>query len=175
VVSALATLAALVSGDVARSLILIEGFNDGAWKLLTTGFVYPAGSFGGTMYELIALASIFLFGWLLERRHGAWAPLLVFLVGTVGGLAVSYALPGSLYALGANGGALALLGAWVVRDLLALRRGEEIESDMLGVVAIAIVLALLPAAITVADPVAGAVGAVVGLMFGLIFSRLPQR
>ena len=43
------------------------------WQLVTTLFVYDS-----TGYELVALGAIFLFGWLLERRHGAWAPLLVF-------------------------------------------------------------------------------------------------
>ena len=38
--------------------------------------------------------------------------------------------------MGGNGAALALLGAWVVRDLLALRRREEVEADLLGVVAV---------------------------------------
>ena len=29
---------------------------------------------------------VFLFGWLLERRHGMWAPLLVFFAAGVGGM-----------------------------------------------------------------------------------------
>src|SRR5215203_3633003 len=43
------------------------------WKLVTQLFVY----FNSTGYEIAALSAVFLFGWLLERRHGAWAPLLV--------------------------------------------------------------------------------------------------
>ncbi len=68
-----------------------------------------------------------LFGWLLERRHGP-------LVG-------ARAVPGRRrrragrdggrlpvpIAMGGNGAALALLCAWAVPDLLALRAGEEIE------------------------------------------------
>jgi hypothetical protein len=174
-VSAIVTLVALISASAASSLVLVEGFDEGWWKPFTTSFVYPAGTFGGTAYELICLSVIFLFGWLLERRHGHWAPLLVFVVGTIAGMAVALVLPGQMFALGGLAGALALLGAWVVRDLLALRRGEEVDSDLLGVVTIAIVLALMPAAIEVADPVAGAVGALVGLLFGLVFARLPER
>ena len=41
------------------------------------------------------------------------------------------------FVLGGNGAALALLCAWAVPDLLALRAGEEIEGDLLGTAAIA--------------------------------------
>jgi membrane associated rhomboid family serine protease len=173
--SVLATLAALISADAASKLVLVEGFSDGWWKLLTTTLVYPATNFGGTSYELVTLSAIFLFGWLLERRHGPLVPLIVFLAGAVGGMAVSVALPGNTIAFGGNGGALALVGAWAVRDLLALRRHEEVESDLLGVVAIVVVLALMPAAIQAADPVAGIVGALIGLVLGLPLARIRVR
>src|SRR3954454_87691 len=174
-VSAILTLAALVSDSAANSLVYVETLNEDWWKAFTTTLVYPAGDFGGTAYELITLSAIFLFGWLLERRHGHWAPLLVFVAGTVAGSVATIALPGAVVFMGGLAGALALLGAWVVRDLLALRRGDEVDSDLLGVAAIAIVLALMPAALALADPTAGVVGALVGLLFGLVFARLPQR
>jgi membrane associated rhomboid family serine protease len=174
-VSVIATLAYLVSDSAASNLVLIEGLDDDWWRLLTTTLVYPAVNFGGTSYELVTLSAIFLFGWLLERRHGPLVPLIVFLAGAVGGMAVSVALPGTTAAMGGNGAALALLGAWVVRDLLALRRREEVEADLLGVVAFVVVLALLPAAIEVADPIAGIVGALIGLLLGLPFARMRER
>jgi membrane associated rhomboid family serine protease len=174
-VSVFATLAFLVSDDAVRALVYIEGLDDDWWKLVTTNFVYPATDFGGTSYELLTLSSIFLFGWLLERRHGPWVVLVVFLVGATAGMAVSAALPGTTAAVGGNGGALALLCAWVVRDLLALRRGEEVEADLLGVVAFVVVLALLPAAVEAADPIVGIVGALVGLLIGLPLARMRQR
>jgi len=76
---------------------------------------------------------------------------------------------------GANAGALALLGAWVVRDLQSARRGQEIESDLLGVAFIAGLLLLLPAALDEPDPLAGIAGALVGLIVGLGLARLPER
>jgi membrane associated rhomboid family serine protease len=173
--SVLATLAALISTDALSSLSYYEGFSDDAWRLLTTTLVYPAVNFGGTSYELVTLSAIFLFGWLLERRHGPLAPLVVFVIGAAGGMAVSAALPGTTAAYGANGGALALIGAWVVRDLLALRRNEEIEADMLGVVAFVVVLALMPAAVEAADPIAGVAGALAGLILGFPLARLRER
>ena len=64
-------------------VVATSPLNGDYWKLVTQLFVY----WPSTAYEVAALAAIFLFGWLLERRHGAWAPLLVFFVGGVAGSA----------------------------------------------------------------------------------------
>ncbi len=143
---------------------------DDAYRYVTTVFIYDS-----TAYEACALASVFIFGWLLERRHGAWAPLLVFALGSAAGLAAALAVDPDLLLTGANAGALALLGAWVMRDLLSLRRGEEIESDLLGVACIAVLLLLLPAALYEPDPLAGIAGALVGILLGAGLARAPQR
>jgi membrane associated rhomboid family serine protease len=140
------------------------------WRVATTLFVY-----GQTGYEVVALAGVFLFGWLLERRHGPLAPLLVFLVGGAGGMVAAVAAGDAELAVGANGAALALLGAWAVRDLLGRRRGVEDDSDMLGVLAIAVVLLLLPLASEEASGVAGAAGGLIGLVLGLPLARLRER
>src|SRR5204863_257246 len=101
---------------------------------VTTLFFY-----GHTGYEVIALSSIFLFGWLVERRHGPWAPLLVFLLGGAAGnfLAIAGDDVG-IFTAGGNGAALALLAAWAMRDVLGRRRGIEDESDLLGALAISV-------------------------------------
>ena len=125
-------------------LVASSPLNGDYWKLVTQLFVY----WPSTAYEVAALAAIFLFGWLLERRHGAWAPLLVFFVGGVAGSAAVLALDPHGGTMGANSSALALLAAWSMRDILARRRGEEDDADLLGVLAIAIVLVLLPAVST---------------------------
>jgi Rhomboid family len=143
----------------------VEWINSGEW------YQYVAASFFylTTSYELCTLAAVFLFGWLLERRHGFWAPLLVFTLGQAAGFAVAG------LSLGGNAGALALLAAWAVRDLIAARRGEDIESDMLGVAFMAVLLLLLPAALYEPDPLAGIAGAVAGLIMGYGLAKLPQR
>ena len=56
------------------------------WRLFTAVFTY-----NNTGYAFVALATIALFGWLLERRHGPLAVLGLFLVGGVGGLAATAA------------------------------------------------------------------------------------
>ena len=146
------------------------GVTDEYWRTVTTLFIYT-----GTAYEIVALASVFLFGWLLERRHGPLVPVLVFLLGGAGGMFAAITVGDADLAVGGNGGALALLGAWVVRDLLARRRGEEDDADLLGVLAIAVVLILLPLASREISAVAGIGGAAIGLLLGLVLAHRPER
>src|SRR5215213_7875674 len=151
-------------------LALGAGVTDECWRTVTTLFVYSQNG-----YEIAVLAAVFLFGWLLERRHGGWVTLLVFLVGGAGGMFAAIAAGDADLALGANGAALALLAAWSVRDLLGRRRGDEDDSDMLGVLAIAVVLVLLPLAAEEASAVAGLGGAAIGAILGLLLARLPEH
>ena len=151
-------------------IVVFSGANGDWWRPITTHFYY-----GSTAYEVVALGAIFLFAWLLERRHGLWAPLLVAVVGGAAGIGLTLVVDPQAFATGANDVALALLAAWSVRDLLTARRGEEIESDMLGVAGIAIVLAFLPAAVEEAHPIMGAGGLIAGLVLGLLLSRVPER
>jgi membrane associated rhomboid family serine protease len=151
-------------------LALGAGVTDEYWRTVTTLFVY-----GQNGYEIVVLGAVFLFGWLLERRHGGWATLLVFLVAGAGGMFAAIAAGDATLALGANSAALGLLAAWSVRDLLGRRRGIEDDSDMLGVLAIAVVLVLLPLAAEEASAVAGLAGGVIGLILGLGLARLPER
>jgi membrane associated rhomboid family serine protease len=149
-----------------EDLALGTGVTDEYWRTGTTLFVYTH-----TAYQIVALAATFLFGWLLERRRGPLAPVLVFLLGGVGGNFAAIAAGDADLSLGGNGGALALLAAWSVRDLLGRRRQEEDDSDMLGVLAIAVVLVLLPLASDEVSAVATLAGGAIGLLLGLLLSR----
>lgn len=142
-------------------------FHDHPWRLLSASFTY-----NNTGYAFASLGAVALYGWLLEHRHGPVVVVLLFLIGAVGGLAVTAVIYPTPAALGGNGGALALLCAWVVPDLLSLRRGEEIDGDVLGTVVIAIVIALMPLAVPAASWVSGGVGAVAGFAIGLLLTRL---
>jgi membrane associated rhomboid family serine protease len=154
-----------------HQLVLTFDTTDEYYRTVTTLFVYSA-----TGYELVALAAIFLFGWLLERRHGAWAPLLVFLAGGAGGMFLAIAGGDvDLEVMGGNSAALALLAAWAMRDILGRRRGMEDESDLLGALAIAAVLILLPLATEEASALAGLGGGVVGIVLGALLARVPER
>jgi membrane associated rhomboid family serine protease len=170
VASAVISLVARFRTEVVEELALIGLIGEDFWRLVTTQFVY-----GSTGYEVAVLSTIFLFGWLLERRHGWWAPLLVFLVGGTLGTFLVVALDDGSAALGANGAALALLAAWAMRDVLARRRGEEDEADLLGTLAIAALLVLLPLATSDAHALAGLGGGLAGILLGLVLARLRER
>ena len=150
---------------------LVAGTTDEYYRTVTTLFFY-----GSTGYEVVALGAIFLFGWLLERRHGAWAPLLVFLVGGAAGMFLAIAGDDiDFVANGGNGAALALLAAWSMRDILGRRRHVEDDSDLLGALAIAAVLILLPLATDEASALAGLGGGLAGVVLGVLLARLPER
>jgi membrane associated rhomboid family serine protease len=137
------------------------------WRVVTTQFVY-----GSTGYEVAALGAIAIFGTLLERRHGWWAPLFLFVVGGGAGMALVAAVDESAIAVGGNAAALAMLAAWAMRDILGRRAGQEDDSDLLGVLAIAVLLVLLPLAADQANSLAGLGGGLVGIVVGLGLARL---
>ena len=146
--------------------LIVAGPLDGDWwRPLTAPFVYSQ-----TGYEIVTLGAVFLFGWLLERRHGPVAPVGVFLLGGTLGMLLASAVSDDI-AVGGNGAALALLAAWAMRDLLARRRGEEVEADLLGLLAAFAVLLLLPLASEEANAVAGFGGLVVGAILGMALSK----
>jgi membrane associated rhomboid family serine protease len=152
-------------------LLLTFDTTDEYYRTVTTLFIY-----GSTGYEIVALGAVFLFGWLLERRHGAWAPLLVFLAGGAAGMFLAIAGDDvGIVTSGGNSAALALLAAWSMRDILGRRRGEEDDSDLLGVLAIAAVLILLPLATDEASALAGLGGGLAGIVLGVLLARLPER
>jgi membrane associated rhomboid family serine protease len=171
IVASLAFRAGVVDQRHLIDVVALPPHDGQYWQLVTQLFLYVSS----TGYEVAALGAIFLFGWLLERRHGAWAPLLVFLVGGVAGSALVLALDPQGATIGANSSALALLAAWTMRDVLARRRGEEDDADLLGVLAIAVVLVLLPLAADEPHSLAGLGGGVAGIVLGLGLARLRER
>src|SRR5947208_14862747 len=132
------------------------------WRLITSGFVYS-----NTGYAFITLGAIAVFGWLLERRHGLLPVIALYGVGAVGGTAAAAATYSVPVVLGANGGALALVVAWAIPDLLELRRGGDIEGDLLGALAIGLAVALMPLVVPTASWIPDIVGVLGGVAVGL--------
>jgi Rhomboid family/zinc-ribbon domain len=152
-----------------QHLIVFEKPGPHWWRMFTAAFTY-----NNLGYAFASLGAVALYGWLLEQRHGPIVVLLVFLIGAVGGLAVTAIVYRAPAALGGNGGALALLVAWAVPDLLSLRKGEEIEGDLLGTAVIGAVIALMPLVAPFASWVSGGVGAAAGLALGLPLARFSR-
>lgn len=134
---------------------------------------YGVFAYFNAWYQLATLVAVGVFGWLLERRHGPLPVVLLFLLGGVGGLAAGVELEGGPL-VGANGAGLALLSAWAVRDMLAARRDEEYDGDLLGAAVISAVVFLMPAFWPLASWVAGGVGILVGAIAGRLLARVPE-
>jgi membrane associated rhomboid family serine protease len=151
-------------------LVIVGPLHGDWWRLLSSQFVYGSG-FSSGLSMFATLVAIAIFGCLLERRHGPFVVLaLFFAAGITGGLAAEavYSFP---VVTGANAGALALLAAWAVPSLVAVRAGDYYEGDLLATAAIAAVLLAMPYARPEVSWLAGVTGGVLGLTLGLGLSR----
>ena len=154
------------------------GVHDEVWRWFVTPFLH--GDQLG--YAFVALIPVGLFGTLLERRFGAIAVLVTFILcGAAGaGLAATLETPPLLSdapfwtVMGANGASLGLLCTWLVDDRLAARRGDERENDLLGVYIIAAVLVLLSLTTEEANIAAAVGGALAGSLIGLLLPQLVR-
>ena len=134
------------------------------WRLITTPFVYD-----NLGYAFVGLGTIAIYGWLLERRHGPLPVLALFAIGGIGGAAATAVVYSFPTAIGGNGAALAILIAWAIPDLLALRRGVEIDGDLFGTALIGAIVALMPLVVQSPSPswISDGVGVLGGLAIGL--------
>jgi membrane associated rhomboid family serine protease len=161
------------AGYVDFGKLAIEGSVQGDWwKLISSQFAYVNG-----VYAFVAILATGLYGWLLERRRGSAIVLATFLGGGVTGALVASAVYADPIVSGANGAALALLGAWAVPDLEARRHGHYYDGDLLGTGAIALTLLALPYARPEASWLAGVAGGAVGLTvgYGLYLIDSPEH
>jgi len=160
----------LVLSVVARADIAVAGpIGNEWWRAVTSPFVY-----GSPWYELAAVVAIGVYGWLLERRHGPFVVLALFLLCGAGGVALTAAVDPTPLAIGGNGAGLGLLCAWAVPDLLARARAKEYDGDLLGTLVIALVLLLMPLAVSEASAIAGFAGGAAGLLCGLALARTQR-
>jgi membrane associated rhomboid family serine protease len=166
-VSVVVSLLGRAGWDRIGDLVLAGPLDGDWWRPITTQFVYAS-----TGYEVAALTAIAIFGTLLERRHGWWAPLAVFLIGGTCGMLLVVGVDELSVATGGNAAALALLTAWAMRDVLGRRKGQEDDADLLGVLAIAALLVLLPVATQDAHSLAGLGGGLAGIVMGIGLARL---
>jgi membrane associated rhomboid family serine protease len=154
-----------------QEVALVVSPLDQWWSVLTAPFVHASG-----WYQFAGLGSVAVFGWLLERKHGSLPMLIVWLLGASGGMAIVKLADPEAVAMGATGGALALLCAWAVPILLERRRtgDRDDDVDMLGAGVIFVLLALLPAAREEISVLATAAGVVIGSLCGLVLTRVAR-
>ncbi|MGI8728393.1 MAG: rhomboid family intramembrane serine protease [Solirubrobacteraceae bacterium] len=129
----------------------------------------------GTAAQLAVVVGLGLFGWLLERRHGPIAVVVLFLLCGPAALAIAVTIDPGTLVFGTHGAALGLLGAWLVPTLIARRgRSDDDDIDLLGVLVIAVVLLLVPV-LSQGSALAGLIGAGLGALAGLAFAGLRAR
>jgi membrane associated rhomboid family serine protease len=145
---------------------IVGPINGEWWRVASAPFFAD-----GIWYAAACMVAIAIFGTLLEQRHGHLVVLLLFCCCGMGGMAIAAALETVPLAFGANGAALGMLGAWIVRPLRETRRGEEPESDLIGAGVIAAVLLLMPLVVPEASPTAGTAGLLIGLLLGIPLAR----
>lgn len=146
---------------------VIGPLNGEWWKLFTNEFAYADG-----VVAFVVLATVAIFGWLLERRHGPAAVLALFFGASATGALVALAVYPFPVVSAGNGAALALLAAWAVPDIEAARAGEHYEGELLGAAAIAALLLAIPFARPEVSWLAGVTGGALGLLAGLGMHRL---
>jgi len=175
----LAYLAAVADAFNPGDAIILGKIGSDWWRPFTAPFVHLGEGgqiiFAGGAYQFATMVAIAIYGTALERRHGRLVVLLIAVLAGAGGMVVASVVETAPVAAGANGLALGLLAAWAVPDLLAWRRDQEWEGDLLGTAVIAAVLLLMPLAVPFADAVAGVTGGVVGLILGLVLARVTRR
>jgi len=149
--------------------LALRSLSGDPWRFATAPFVNESG-----WAEFAAVVGVGLFGWLLERRHGPIAVIVLFALCGVGGIAAAEAImPDEAYS-GTHGAALGLLAAWAIPVLIGRRRHREDDADLLGVAVLAVVLAAVPLAVDSSVLVAGtglAIGAICGLLLGIARPR----
>jgi membrane associated rhomboid family serine protease len=149
------------------------------WRFFTTPFLHT-DQLG---YAFVALLATGIFGTMLERRFGPIPVILIFVLSGAAGAALATTLDapelfsdtGFTTILGSNGAALGLVCAWLVDDRRALRRGDDRENDLIGVLVIAAVLVLLSLTTEEANIAAAGGGAVAGAILGLVLPAFTRK
>ncbi len=169
---AIAVLAALVTSTrlvAADEIGLVGGLEGEPWRLVATPFVHGPN----LGYGFVTMLATGIFGMHLERRFGFLVPIAIFVLSGVAGAALALET-GLTPALGANGAALGLLGAWLVDDRRAAARGYDRENDLIGVWVLAAVLVLLALAEPDASIAAVVGGGAAGTLCGLILTTFRR-
>src|SRR4051794_10824884 len=87
--------------------LLLQGplGNEPSWHVFTAPFVHWSGGtsvFAGGAYQFATMLGVGVFGWLLERRHGAWVVIVLYLLAGAGAMTVAALLDPDTIAGGAN-------------------------------------------------------------------------
>jgi membrane associated rhomboid family serine protease len=149
--------------------LALKALGGDPWRFVTASLLND-----GTSAQFAVVVGLGLYGWMLERRLGPIAVVLLFLLCGPGALAIAVAIDPGTFVFGSHGAALGLLCAWVVPVLLGRARGgEDDDADLLGTLVVAAVLLLVPA-LSQGSALAGVVGGGLGALAGLAYAGVGQ-
>jgi rhomboid protease GluP len=161
----------IASGGLARKLV---DANHEYYRFLTAAFLH-----GGLVHLLLNGVALTLAGWVLEPLLGRVWMFALFILGALGGSALSYLLnPESVVSVGASGAIMGLLAAAFVSSFRLPEGGERLASQMM------LLRVLIPSLIPIWDhgEGGGAIdyaghlgGAVVGAGMGVFLLRTWPR
>ena len=157
----------LVPGLLSPGQAGIVGPVDGQWwRAALSPFLAP-----NIWYGALGVLAFAVFGGLVERRDGHLAVAAIFVVCGIGGAAAAGALETIPLALGANGAALGLIGAWTMAEGMQVGSGGRDWTGLIPAGASAAVMLLIPLAVPEASPLAGLVGLAAGMAIGAFLGR----
>lgn len=148
-------------------LVFTGSIGSEPWQLVTTAFLQY--SFG---YGFVCLGIFALFGAGLERRHGALAPLAVWILCSALAVLAEAVIAPVPVTFGAYAPAVGAVLAWT---LVVAQREDLRDHDTLGLATIGFVLCALPIATDAARVWALLGGILGGIVCGAILSRITPR
>lgn len=157
----------LVPGALSPGDAGVVGPVDGQWwRVALSPFLSP-----NVWYGALGVLAVAVFGGMIERRDGHLAVAAIFVVCGMGGAAAAAALEVVPLALGPNGAALGLIGAWVMAEGMRVGSGEREWTELIPAGVCAAVMLLIPFAAPEASPLAGLVGLATGMAIGMLLGR----
>jgi membrane associated rhomboid family serine protease len=156
-----------ISPWMSENLLVLGGLAGHPWTIMTAPFLqYWFG------YGFVCLGVFALFGSGLERRYGAVAPILVWIVCGALGVAAEVMIATVPLSYGAYAVAVGTFLAWTI---VVVRTEDLRDHDTLGIAAVAFVLCALPLATTAAGVWSLLGGIVGGVLCGTALSHAPGR
>lgn len=167
--------AAVVVSLIARveESVVLDGIYFGGdaarepWRMLTAPFIH--GSFG---YGFVCLLAVALFGAGIEKRYGAAAVVLTWVLCGAFGVLGEDMIATVAISNGSIGVAVGMFAAWLV---IVLQREDLRDYDAIGLGAMAAVLLAMPIASDEASVWTLFGGLIGGLVCGWVLSRFEPR
>jgi membrane associated rhomboid family serine protease/DNA-directed RNA polymerase subunit RPC12/RpoP len=162
-ISVVASLAIRVDGFPIGDILFTGNLGENWWQLFTAPFVHF-----GFGYAFVVLVAAAMFGSGLERRFGAIAVFVIWVLCGGAGVALENLVSPAPFTNGAVAPAVGMLAAWLA---VVVVREDLRDYDSLGIAAVSAVLLALPIATDEASVWTTVGGVAAGTFCGLVLTR----